>query len=126
MRPSPGRGWHDRWMIASVIYWALRRLVELLVLRCRSDDGKEVEILVLRHELMVLRRQVARPRCFVEGRHGLTDEWPGSRRIGAKHIGSGHAGTRMGTGRAGNSGYAAGEQLLAEWNAKAISFLRPN
>lgn len=47
-------------MIASVIYWALRRLVELLVLRRRSDDGKEAEILVLRHELAVLRRQVAR------------------------------------------------------------------
>jgi hypothetical protein len=40
-------------MIASVIYWTLRRLVELLVLRRRSDDGREVEILVLRHELMV-------------------------------------------------------------------------
>jgi putative transposase len=55
-------------MIASVIYWTLRRLVELLVLRRRSDDGKEVEILVLRHELMVLRRQVARPRCTLADR----------------------------------------------------------
>jgi putative transposase len=45
-----------------------RRLVELLVLRRRSDDGKEVEILVLRHELMVLRRQVARPRCTLADR----------------------------------------------------------
>ena len=55
-------------MNASVIYWTLRRLVELLVLRHRSDDGKEVEILVLRHELMVLRRQVARPRCTLADR----------------------------------------------------------
>jgi putative transposase len=55
-------------MIASVIYWTLRRLVELLVLRRPSDDGKAVEILVLRHELMVLRRQVARPRCTLADR----------------------------------------------------------
>jgi hypothetical protein len=43
-------------------YWALRRLLELLVLLTRSDRTKEVEILVLRHELQVLRRQVARAR----------------------------------------------------------------
>ena len=55
-------------MIASVVYWTLRRLVELLVLRRRSDDGKEAEILVLRHELAVLRRQVARPRCTLADR----------------------------------------------------------
>lgn len=43
------------------VYWALRRLFELLSLRARSEQRKEVEILLLRHELLVLRRQVARP-----------------------------------------------------------------
>ncbi len=39
----------------------LRRLLELLLLLGRSEQRKEVEILLLRHELQVLRRQVARP-----------------------------------------------------------------
>lgn len=49
-------------LAASLAYWALRRLLELLVLRVRSDAAKDVEILVLRHRLHVLERQVARPR----------------------------------------------------------------
>jgi hypothetical protein len=46
----------------SFVYWAIRRLLELLVLVGRSDREKEIEILLLRHELQVLRRQIARPR----------------------------------------------------------------
>jgi transposase InsO family protein len=38
------------------------------VWRCRSDAANEVEILVLRHELAVLRRQVARPSCGLADR----------------------------------------------------------
>jgi hypothetical protein len=43
-------------------YLALRRLVELLVLLARSPDRNEVEILVLPHELSVLRRRAGPPR----------------------------------------------------------------
>src|SRR6266511_1770536 len=46
----------------SFAYWVVRRLFELLLLVGRSERAKEVEILVLRHELQVLRRQVGRPR----------------------------------------------------------------
>jgi len=45
----------------SFLYRMLRRLLELVVLR-RSDEDKDIEILVLRHELDVLRRQVGRVR----------------------------------------------------------------
>ena len=46
----------------SLIYLALRRVLELVVLLGRSGERKEVEILVLRHELSVLRRQAGRAR----------------------------------------------------------------
>jgi putative transposase len=47
-------------IVLSFVYWSLRRLLEL-VLRFRSDREKEIEILVLRHQLRVLERQVGRP-----------------------------------------------------------------
>jgi putative transposase len=48
-------------IIVSLLCWALRRLLELIVLALRSEDAKEIEIVVLRHQPQVLRRQVARP-----------------------------------------------------------------
>ena len=48
-------------MVLSFLYWSLRRLLELLVLRFRSEREKDIEILLLRHQLRVLERQAARP-----------------------------------------------------------------
>jgi hypothetical protein len=42
-------------------YVVLGRLLELAALRFRSEEFKELEIVVLRHELAVLRRQAGRP-----------------------------------------------------------------
>jgi putative transposase len=44
----------------SFLYWSLRRLLELVVLRFRSEREKEIEILLLRHQLLVLERQLGR------------------------------------------------------------------
>jgi putative transposase len=44
-----------------LLYVVLHRVLQLFGLLCRSTDFQELEILVLRHELAVLRRHVARP-----------------------------------------------------------------
>jgi putative transposase len=46
----------------SALYIVVSRLLELIVLVGRGDRAKELEILVLRHELSILRRQAGQPR----------------------------------------------------------------
>jgi hypothetical protein len=48
-------------VLSKLAYLTLCRSVQLLALLARGDTAKDLEILVLRHQLAVLRRQVARP-----------------------------------------------------------------
>jgi hypothetical protein len=47
-------------VVWSFVYLALCRLVQLVVLLCRSERSKELEILVLQHELAIRRRRPRR------------------------------------------------------------------
>jgi hypothetical protein len=49
-------------VVWSFFYLSVRNLFALVLLLGRSDRSKEAEILVLRHELAVLRRRFGRPR----------------------------------------------------------------
>jgi hypothetical protein len=61
------RRWRSR-VVWSFVYLALRRSLELVLLCFRSAEANEIEILVLRHELAVLRRQHPRPRMHPKDR----------------------------------------------------------
>lgn len=55
-------------MIWSFSYLVCRCLLQLVLLRRRSEAFKELEIVVLRHELSVLRRQARRPQFTMADR----------------------------------------------------------
>jgi hypothetical protein len=56
LNPQGGPG-----VVPALLYFLTRRMLELVALRFRSRRSKDLEIVVLRHELAILRRQVARP-----------------------------------------------------------------
>jgi putative transposase len=52
---------HDPLVALRLIYQMFSKLLSWIVLRTRSDTTKEIEILVLRHQLAVLQRRTPRP-----------------------------------------------------------------
>jgi hypothetical protein len=55
-------------VVWSFIYLALRRVPQLVMLCCQSAEAKEIEIMILRHELAILRRQHQRPHLQAKDR----------------------------------------------------------
>jgi putative transposase len=55
-------------LLVSALYVVVCRLLQLIVLLGRRERSKELEILVLRHELSVLRRQMRQPRFEIHDR----------------------------------------------------------
>ena len=55
-------GWRASWLLVSwsVLYLLLGRILQLVALFGRGDHVKEIEIVVLRHQIAVLRRQIDR------------------------------------------------------------------
>jgi len=51
------RGWDHLGVLLSIVYRLVKCLSGLLVMLARSDLSKDAELLVLRHENHVLRRQ---------------------------------------------------------------------
>jgi putative transposase len=49
-------------MSASLVYLLLRQVLQMLTQLARDDGVKDVELLILRHQVAVLRRQVTRPK----------------------------------------------------------------
>jgi hypothetical protein len=60
--PRRSAGWHHRYVIFSLAYQLTRCLLDFLMLLTRREASKEAELLVLRHENAVLRRQAGRVR----------------------------------------------------------------
>jgi hypothetical protein len=66
---------------AKTAYLALCRSIQLLALLARGDAAKDLELLVLRHQLAVLRRQRTRSklkpsdRAARRGQPGATQVW---------------------------------------------------
>ncbi|MGI5153073.1 hypothetical protein ACQEVC_42995 [Plantactinospora sp. CA-294935] len=58
-------------MSASLVYLLLRQILQMLIQLARGDGAKDVELLVLRHQVAVLRRQIYRPELRQQDRFVL-------------------------------------------------------
>jgi hypothetical protein len=82
---SPLAAQHDQSVALMLIYRMFTQLLSWMTLSARSNTTKEIEILVLRHQLAVLQRRTPRPRISWTDRAliaALTRLLPVRRRLG--------------------------------------------
>ena len=82
-------------MYGSFCYLVLRRLLQLVAFRMRSNEWKELDIVVLRHELAILRRQTRRPAIAAVDRLSIPLTRSGLRELLAARSGEASALARL-------------------------------
>jgi hypothetical protein len=100
-------------LLMSALYVVVCRLLQLVLLVSRGNRAKDLEILVLRHELSILRRQVSRPRFETHDRlllaavSRMLPPAPGMRSLyGRRRFCIGIAGWSLGAGPIRTAGQA--------------------
>src|SRR3954447_16106849 len=90
---------------ASLVYLLLRQVLQMLTQLARDGGAKDVELLVLRHQVAVLRRQVHRPALEPADRVVLAALSP---LLPRRYLSSGGGLRSWRYGRMGPSAYARG------------------
>jgi hypothetical protein len=109
----------------SLCYVVLRRVLQLAALRFRSKEFKELEIVVLRHELAVLRRKpdgIARIRESADAELVLREREAGAQgRVGDNEVTTSEASLSAPSTRLGRESHRYGNEVAAPTNGSPLS-----
>ena len=125
-------------MALPLIYLVFSKLLSWTMLRTRSDTAKEIEILVLRHQLAVLQRRSSSTadqpaRCWIEPRSPLRSMLAARRphpglfvtRNPARPVNNTGVGARHASWRSGASGFTIAQLSLVQGSGPDRAHRRP-